>query len=332
MSTPEIRIERDCSQKLENIETEIQKAKEHLERLLSQDNSELADQIQELQTTLEALEREKEEIISETQGALGCERSDIYIETQDETQRQQAIAVIQNISSPEDLSNIKLEWGIIGIVLQILQVFFWWTYENKNGQIVQTATEPEIIASKKQQLQNPERPKTQFDFYQLLESKDGKYFQPYEDMILKWTWRIWNIDPWLLLRVMIKEWSKWNLRAGPWWRNSAVWLGQITTPTWNMICDTIWPKQYGIYIDKIGWRYDAESQVKAMCMYLDYCARLRNVDHATAVVYYHMWPGKINDQTATNYLRNNPAVARHHRGQVISVASYEEAAKNYYLW
>lgn len=134
MSIPEIRIERDCSQKLENIETEIQKAKEHLERLLSQDNSELADQIQELQTTLEALEREKEEIISETQGALGCEKVDnpqrsqivanLWNTNLSVTEQRQVSQALNTSSWNIDFS--KIEWWIIGIILAIFQSFFGW--------------------------------------------------------------------------------------------------------------------------------------------------------------------------------------------------------------
>jgi len=44
-----------------------------------------------------------------------------------------------------------------------------------------------------------------------------------------------------------------------------------------------------------------------------------------------MWPGKISDNQARIYLENNPAIARYHTWDTVTVASYEKAAVSYYL-
>lgn len=298
-------------------------------------------QIKELKKTLKKLEDDKKTILDRTQSELTLERNipqniwtpEVleYLTTQDATKREQAVDIIEHISNPNQLDNIKWESWVINILLQLLQIIFWWSFVQKHdGTIEQAQSEQQAITQTREKLQDPQREKGDFDFYTLLESKGWQHFKGYEESILKWTTRF-NIDPAILLQLFIKEWSKGNLRAWPGGKNTALWLGQITNGTWNMICDSIWPKQYGLHLDKVKDRYDAESQIKAACIYLDYCARLRQVNHATAIVYYHTWPGNFSDQVAQRYLANNPAVQRYHGPWKVTHQSYVEAAERYYL-
>lgn len=347
MSTLDAKLTNNCDDKLQEIDWEISKTNTDLEKFRKSGLPEAQSQIEALEQKLADLKKQREKIISETQSCLSWEKIDRtqlakaqeilkeqkeYIPTKDEEKRKKAIEIASEVKNPEDIQDLKIEWWVLWIFLQILKAMFWWKWEMQDGKVNQTQNENEVINETKTKLKSPERRIGKFDFYTLIETKEWEKFKKYEDLILKWTNRIWNINPGLLLQLMIKEWSNGNISAWPWWKNSALWLWQITDDTWIDICNKIWPKQYWIYIDKSKWRYDAESQIKAMCIYLDYCARVREVNHANAILYYHQWPGKINDNTARKNLSNNPAIAKHHKGNIVTVASYEEAAKNYYLW
>jgi len=283
--------------KKKDLKSEIQIAQTNLENLREQNNPENNIKIQELEEKLGEFIIQKEAILSET--------------------REYLVSLLETV------------------IKYINKDIFWDNYEAIDWHTQQTKTEESTISWEKEELESQEQEnktyeESRFNFYELLESREWENFKKYKDLILKRTSRIW-IDPWLLLKLMIKEWSNWDLRAGPWWRSSAVWLGQITNWTWEFICDVIAPRQYWINIDKVNGRFDAESQIKAMCIYLDYCSRVRWVDHKRAVVYYHMWPGKISDSKARIYLENNPAIARYHTWDTVTVASYEKAAVSYYL-
>lgn len=337
------------NEKLKKLEAEIAKLHQSLATLQSKEfKSDLDEkQIWEIELKLQKLESEKSHVISSTQSSLKEEKKDEkklekpktpkakkdsealkYVETPKDKQTQKAMDILTDATEVESLDLRKTPEWLLGTLLALLKIIFWGEWQLGNfGKPEQTAGDSEVISKYKEKAKK--NPNKKFDFYALLDSKEGKNFAKYEDITIKWASRF-GIDPGLLLKLMIKEGSDGNVKKWPGWANSAVWLGQITSDTWELICKTIGPKK-GIHMDVVRDRYDAESQIKGMCLYLNYCAELKNIDHATAVIYYHMWPGEINNTKAKKYAQENPAIARKLAWWPVTVASYEAAARDYYL-
>ena len=326
-----IKVEKDLNLATARQE-ELNKAKEQ--------NEATKKELEELKTKIAELKAKREEIISWTKKSLWAEKNPDesvleevkYEKTPDEKERQSAQKIlVQFNENPEKVDFQNVEWGILWIVLGLLKAFFWWTWQMNSDtwNVENTVSEPEEIKQVETKITDPKREIWNFDFETLIQTKEWKKFEKYRGLMIKYSTRF-NIEPWILLKLFIKEWSHWNINAKP-PNGTALWLGQITNDTWKIICKEIWPKQYWIPINVEEDRYDAEKQILASCMYLDYCARLRQVDHATAILYYHMWPWKINDKKAQTYIEWNPAIARFHWNWPVTVQSYEEAAKRYYL-
>lgn len=333
------------NEKLKKLEAEISKLQQSLSTLQSKEFKNDLDekQIWDIELKLQKLEAEKTQIISSTQTSLQDEKkaeklknpkikkeldAAKYVETPKDKQTQKAMDMLTDAGEVESLDLRKTPEWLLGTLLSLLKIIFWgewqlWTFWKPE----QTAGDSEVISKYKDNARK--NPNKKFDFYALLDSKEGKNFAKYEDITIKWASRF-GINPGLLLKLMIKEWSDGNVKKWPGGANSAVWLGQITSDTWELICKTIGPKK-GIHMDVVRDRYDAESQIKGMCLYLNYCAELKNTDHATAVIYYHMWPGEINNAKAKKYAAENPAIARKLAWWPVTVASYEAAARDYYL-
>lgn len=251
-----------------------------------------------------------------------------YVETKKDPETKKALDTLASAWTVENLDISKEPKSFLETLLALLQIIFGWEWQlGAFGKPEQTAWDDEVVARYKENARkNPSR---NFDFYKLLETKEWQNFKQYENLVIKWGSRF-RIEPGLLLKLMIKEGSGGNVKKWPGWENTAVWLGQITSDTWKLICKDIGPKK-GIYLDVVKDRYDAESQIKAMCLYLNYCAELRNTDHATAVIYYHMGPGEISNAKAKKYAQENPAIAKKLAGWPVTVANYEAAAREYYL-
>lgn len=324
-------------QKIETKISDVSKKLDYLRKSWKDDELALA-QIQELELALKYLENQKAEIIAKTQQQLPeVNKKDKkweveYEKTSDESKRTQAVQLVEQIKdNPENIDFKSLDWDILSIFFKLLKVVFWWSWSlDWKNWLSNNWNEDIELSNIKQKLKDPNRTISNFDFETLINSKDWKKFEKYQNEIIKYSSRF-DINPWIMLKLFIKEWSHWNPSAGP-SNSSAIWLWQITTPTWNLICDKIWPKQYWVYIDKEKDRFDPSKQILASCMYLDYCARLKWVDHATAIIYYHMWHWRnITDNTAQKYYDNNPAIARVHGKWPITAASYQEAAREYYL-
>lgn len=125
----------------------------------------------------------------------------------------------------------------------------------------------------------------------------------------------WEIPLETVLLLLIHEWSGWNprIKSGV-EKSTSYWLWQINDQTWEEITQNLPKKRYykwKISVDK-DKRFDPEEQIKAMLLYLDFCARRHNCSYQDAIVYYHMWPyvETLNDDNIQEYLKNNPAIRK----------------------
>lgn len=149
MSNPEIRVNNDCNEKLQRIESEISKAKKDLENFKNADNPELqSQQIEALEAKLKELESEKQKIITETQSCLNLEKvwkteiaqvnTNLNNTNLSWEEKQEIRKVLEEKWNWElDFSNIE-NWGVLWIILAIIKSLVWWfttIWENEYAEV-----------------------------------------------------------------------------------------------------------------------------------------------------------------------------------------------------
>ncbi|MBW7954387.1 glucosaminidase domain-containing protein [Candidatus Gracilibacteria bacterium] len=136
---------------LENVEKEIISTKNNLDRLKYQNNNLLDSQVKELEDKLKELEIKKQSIILETQKKLGTQKMDseqkenigekLQNSNLDSKQKNQVNEAIKG----NNFDFSKIESGIIGIILAILESF---GFGFKNYAEIDSKTGEEIKSSK----------------------------------------------------------------------------------------------------------------------------------------------------------------------------------------
>lgn len=136
-NNPEINVKNDCNNELQKIDWEISIAQKRLGELKSKKEIDglTQNQITELETKLKELEDKREKIISQTQSCLKWEK--VWKEEKKEVanqldntnlsweqKKEVKSALDKQTWNSFDLS--KIEWGILWIILAILQAFSWW--------------------------------------------------------------------------------------------------------------------------------------------------------------------------------------------------------------
>jgi len=116
-----------------------------------------------------------------------------------------------------------------------------------------------------------------------------------------------SIPDGMLVKLINKEWSKWNTFTEPVPWSSAFWLGQHTKKTWGYVAENI-KKEDGFDI----WVFrntDPETQIYATAYYLSEMAKKDGWEYA--MIYYNTWAGIKNISLAKSleFAAINPAIA-----------------------
>lgn len=336
-SNPEVLKVQESKKNLDEINKKIEFHKTEAERLKQNPNylndKLLFAQIFEHEEAIKNLKEEQAKILAESKGYINSQkaeitpindnqkdilREEIKKSSSTDEEKQKALQEIENAKTSADLNEINFWDGPMSLILKFFAFITWYTNEDFSKALHDESVEKYKLSWE-----------YHMDFESLLNSKWWEWFKENQNYIIYYANKFW-INPWTVLKLMIKEWSGWDVTKWPGWKNTATWFWQITDWTWNDICNRIAPKYLWQTIDK-SKRFDAPTQILATCLYLDFCAKTRWVSHEEAMIYYHTWPWKITDETAKSYINNNPAIARVHWPWPVTAESYKDAAMRYYL-
>ncbi len=206
----------------------------------------------------------------------------------------------------------------------IISSFFWWFSWLFNSSWSSWSSESENTERREHTSIDVDW----IDSFESLINWEGSDFSDYATEIERYSWEIW-VPSNLLLKLFIKEWSRWDPRASAPW-SSALWFWQILNWTWEDIKSRI-ASNYWFDWSKLE-RYNPEHQIIWASLYLRHLYdNHTDWDWADAVVYYHTWPW-ISDSNVAHFLELNPAIERNMNWMPANRENYMMAARNYYLW
>ena len=228
--------------KVDELSNQIKKLDEEINHIKTSnpnfaENKDLYKQVFEKQELKKKLEAEKKDILSDTQKSLEgqkpytADQKNILNEQIEnswatEEQKNEARERLSHANSAQEL-NLDWLWPILGFIFWIFAKFTWYREEDFSRDDLDKAL-AEFKASWEYNM----------DFWKLIETKEWSNYKQFEPYIV-WYAKKFGINPWTVLKLMIKEWSGWDVKKWPGWNNSAVWLWQITGNTWADICNNI---------------------------------------------------------------------------------------------
>lgn len=250
-------IKSQSNDKLQKIETEIITTKSNLDRLNYQNNPLLKSQIDELSEKLSQLEKEKQEIISQTQASLVSEkpstqdvskvRSSVDNTNLSNTQKQEVKDALKDNWSWFNIEKLQ-EW-IIWIILAILQSFWFWSKEYTE---IDEKTWSEIPWSKVDYQKITWKEKQDFVKEASIYAKkiENIYWIPYEISIAQAILESW----WWQSGLAKKHWNYFWIKS--FWKWEFVTMSTQEEINWKKITIKDWFKKFRNMKESFYWYWE----------------------------------------------------------------------------